>query len=79
MAEMRLDAKQMALLAASALLLGSLAAWGMHRLSRGRRARSFPLVRPAGPEAMDTPPEDWDIVDEQSDASFPASDPPGNY
>jgi hypothetical protein len=79
MAEMRLDAKQMALLAASALLLGSLAAWGMYRLSHRRLARSFPLVRPAGAEAMDTPPEDWDIVDEQSDASFPASDPPGNY
>ena len=36
-------------------------------------------VRAAGPEAMQTPPERWDIVDEQSDQSFPASDPPGNY
>ncbi len=37
------------------------------------------LVRPAGPDQMQTPPEGWDIVDEQSDQSFPASDPPGNY
>lgn len=36
-------------------------------------------IRPAGAESMQTPPKRWDIVDEQSDASFPASDPPGNY
>jgi len=33
-------------------------------------------VRPAGPEAMRDPPPDWDEVDEASDESFPASDPP---
>jgi hypothetical protein len=32
--------------------------------------------RPAGPEHMDYPPKDWDRVDQASDESFPASDPP---
>lgn len=36
-------------------------------------------VRPAGPEEMEDKPKDWDIVDEESDESFPASDPPSNY
>jgi hypothetical protein len=33
-------------------------------------------VRPAGPSAMRDPPERWGRVDEASDESFPASDPP---
>jgi hypothetical protein len=33
-------------------------------------------VRPAGPDAMQDPPRDWDDVDEAADESFPASDPP---
>ena len=36
-------------------------------------------VRPAGPESMRDPPKKWDDVDESSDESFPASDPPANY
>ena len=33
-------------------------------------------VRNAGPDAMRSDPPEWDEVDEMSDESFPASDPP---
>lgn len=37
-------------------------------------------VRDAGPDAMENPPpERWTEVDEASDESFPASDPPAKY
>lgn len=36
-------------------------------------------VRVAGRKEMQMPPKKWDKVDEESDESFPASDPPGNY
>ena len=32
--------------------------------------------RQAGPDAMRDPPREWSKVDEASDESFPASDPP---
>ena len=37
-----------------------------------------PTIRDSGPDHMkDKPAETWDEVDEDSDESFPASDPPG--
>lgn len=37
-------------------------------------------VRDAGPAAMrDKPARGWSKTDEESDQSFPASDPPANY
>ena len=33
-------------------------------------------VRNAGPESMRSDPPEWDNVDEASDESYPASDPP---
>jgi hypothetical protein len=33
-------------------------------------------ARSAGPDAMRDPPRDWEQVDQASDESFPASDPP---
>lgn len=36
-------------------------------------------IRQAGRRQMKNPPRNWDMVDEQGDESFPASDPPGNY
>jgi hypothetical protein len=36
-------------------------------------------VRDAGPDAMRDAPKRWSKADEESDQSFPASEPPGNY
>lgn len=36
-------------------------------------------VRDAGPDRMKNPPRKWTKEDEESDQSFPASDPPANY
>ena len=40
---------------------------------------NFAKVRSAGPEGMRSDPPRWDEVDERSDESFPASDPPATY
>jgi hypothetical protein len=42
-------------------------------------AKTSKKIRDAGPDAMENPPKDWDEADEESDESFPASDPPANY
>jgi uncharacterized membrane protein YebE (DUF533 family) len=36
-------------------------------------------IRDSGADAMRDKPDTWSKTDEESDESFPASDPPGNY
>lgn len=69
------------LVAGSALLLAkTLQAGRLARVTdtarRTKVKRQAGPIRPAGPEGMEFPPRDWDKVDQQSDESFPASDPP---
>lgn len=44
-----------------------------------RPAGGRPDNRPSGTDDMKNPPKEWRKEDEESDESFPASDPPGNY
>jgi hypothetical protein len=48
-------------------------------LCAGRRTPPTRNIRNAGASQMNSPPRNWDMVDERSDESFPASDPPGTY
>ncbi|VWX53837.1 hypothetical protein [Novosphingobium sp. 9U] len=45
----------------------------------GGSTDNFSQVRDAGPQEMANAPKTWNKVDEASDESFPASDPPANY
>ncbi len=57
-------------------LAGAIAARMLQR--RARPSLPPPRVRDAGPANMQSPPDEWDGVDEASDQSFPASDPPAH-
>jgi hypothetical protein len=73
------------------LAFASAAAYGLYRyMTRDREMHRAAFadgeanggshdVRNAGPAAMRSNPPQWDKVDEASDESFPASDPPAMH
>jgi hypothetical protein len=71
--------RTMALLGGGAALAHALWREAAGRRTRLAGAAPTPPVRDAGPEAMRDPPRRWDAVDDASDQSFPASDPPATY
>lgn len=66
-----------------ALMVGGVAAIAYRKWKQQELQESLvgaPYVRDAGPaEQSGVHERDWDMVDQQSDESFPASDPPANY
>ncbi|MBL8552567.1 MAG: hypothetical protein JNJ73_21445 [Hyphomonadaceae bacterium] len=71
-------AKRLAWVAIGSITL-TLTATAIATRRRRRRHRAEPSVRDAGPENMQCPPRRWDVVDQASDESFPASDAPARY
>lgn len=67
------------LMAGLAVAAGFAASRFLAQRARNDSGRGQPFVRQAGPEHMSNPPRRWSAVDEMSDESFPASDPPGVY
>ena len=53
---------------------------GKAAFAAGQEAgQNFAQVRDAGPQAMADSTPGWSKVDQRSDESFPASDPPATY
>lgn len=72
-------------------ILGA-AGYGLYKYVMGKSATGTPAfatgegapgnatqIRNAGADSMRDQPRRWSATDEASDASFPASDPPGTY